>query len=52
MFCFSNFEKYGPVIATDVLVSSVPLTFSQILLSQSGGEQLLEETALESRGRR
>ena len=53
MFCFSNVEKYGPVIAaTAVLVISVPLTFAQIPLSQSGGEQLLKETVLESGGKK
>lgn len=45
MFCFSSFQKYGPGIATDVLFSSVSLTFSQILLFQSGGEQLLKDSA-------
>lgn len=52
MFCFPSFQKYGPRIATDVLFSFVSLTFSQILLFQSGGEQLLKDIALESQGRR
>lgn len=45
MFGFSSFQKHGPGIATDVLFSSVSLTFSQILLFQSGGEQLLKDAA-------